>query len=100
MYLYDLKTIKAPYSLQQEDSLNWLSQAWAKKQGKSPEDLKKIFSRVAVRPEQIQKRSFFLPEFFVLPESSRHQLPPRMAFAAHWRTEARQDKFAKQTEVR
>ena len=63
MYLHDLKTIKAPYSLKQEDSLTWLSRAWAKKQGKSPEDLKKIFSRVAVRPEQIQKRSFFLPEF-------------------------------------
>ena len=62
MYLHDLKTIQATHQVTQEDSIAWLSKAWARKQGKSEPDLQKVFSRVACRPEQIQSRSFFLSE--------------------------------------
>ncbi len=63
MFLHDLKTIKAPHTMSQQESLDWLANAWAKKQNKSPKDLQKLFTRVGCAPEQIQRRSFFLPEF-------------------------------------
>jgi predicted naringenin-chalcone synthase len=63
MYLHHFHIIEPPFKMPQQDSVEWLSRAWAKKQNRSASDLKKAFSRIGCTSSQIHQRGYFLPEF-------------------------------------
>jgi len=74
MFVYDLVCPIPEFQKSQEESFQWLSEAYKTyqvEQKSSVIDYQKLLRRVGVSEKQIAKRNYFLPDFHSTPENSK-----------------------------
>lgn len=78
-YLYNIRIDVPPFVKEQEDSLNWLAEAFTRNHPRKPfEEFRNIFFRVGAKPPQVESRRHYLPENLLQDTSAN--LDSRMNF--------------------